>query len=44
MDNVIEIYWDDLTPQKQREILDKCGDNCNYDVFAIATIPIEPED
>lgn len=37
----IEIYWDDLTESKQREILDALGDNGNYDVFPIATI--EPE-
>ena len=37
----IEIYWDDLTPEKQKEILNLLGDNGNYDVFPIATIDIE---
>lgn len=36
---MIEIYWQDLTKEKQQEILDKCGDNGNYDVFPIAQIP-----
>ena len=30
---MIEIYWDDLTEEKQQEIMDKCGSNCNFDVF-----------
>ena len=38
---IIEIYWDDLTESKQREILDALGDNGNYDVFPIATIEAE---
>lgn len=37
----IEIYWDDLTHEKQQEILDVVGDNCNWNVFPIATIDIE---
>lgn len=37
----IEIYWDDLTSEKQKEILAAFGENCNYDVFPIAVIPIE---
>ena len=40
----IEIFWDDLTPEKQQEILDMFGENCNYDVFPIATISFENED
>lgn len=40
MENNIEIYFDDLTPKKQAEILAKLGENGNYDVFPIATIPI----
>lgn len=41
----IEIYWDDLTAEKQQEILDAFGENCNYDVFPIATLDneLEPE-
>lgn len=37
----IEIYWGDLTFEKQAEILAAFGENCNYDVFPIAVIPIE---
>lgn len=38
----IEIYWDDLTKEKQNEILEVLnGDNGNYDVFPIATIEFE---
>ena len=29
----IEIYWQDLTPEKQAEILRVLGENGNYDVF-----------
>lgn len=39
----IEIYWDDLTPGKQAEILEMLGDNGNYDVIPIATLSIEDE-
>ena len=41
---IIEIYWDDLTESKQREILAALGDNGNYDVFPIATIEVEQEE
>ena len=34
----IEIYWDDLTEEKQKEILEILGDNGNFDTFPIATI------
>lgn len=37
----IEIYWDDLKSDKQREILSCLGENGNYDVIPIATIPHE---
>lgn len=40
---MIEIYWGDLTPEKQQEILDILGDNGNYDVTPIATIYVEEE-
>ncbi len=39
----IEIYWNDLTPEKQAELLDLFGDNNNWDVFPICTIEIEEE-
>ena len=34
----IEIYWDDLTEVKQKEILEALGDNGNFDTFPIATV------
>ena len=40
----IEIYWQDLTPAKQREILQAFGENGNYDVFPIATLDVPEED
>lgn len=40
----IEIYWDDLTPAKQAEILNALGDNGNFDVVPIAQIPIGEEE
>ena len=42
---MISIYWSDLTPTKQAEILAAFGENCNYDTFPIVNIPIlEQED
>ena len=40
----IEIYWQDLTPAKQSEILQALGENGNYDVFPIATLDVPEED
>ena len=40
----IEIYWQDLTPAKQSEILQAFGENGNYDVFPIATLDVSEED
>ena len=41
----IEIYWDDLTPEKQQEIFEALGgENGNYDVFPIATLEFEDEE
>lgn len=37
----IEFYWDDLTPKKQKEILEITGDNCNWDVIPIAVLHLE---
>lgn len=37
----INIYWDDLTPKAQQEILNAFGDNCNFDILPIATISVE---
>ena len=37
----IEIYWNDLTREKQQELLNALGDNGNHDVFPIATIEVE---
>ena len=42
--NSISIYWGDLTPEKQAEIIEALGDNCNYDVFPIIEIPIIQEE
>lgn len=40
---MIEIFFNDLTKEKQQEILEALGDNGNYDVFPIATIPTYEE-
>ena len=42
--NCIELFWDDLTAQKQNEILEALGENGNYDVIPIATIYIPEEE
>lgn len=38
-----EILWEDLTEKKQQEIRELLGDECNFDVFPIATIDFEEE-
>ena len=43
----IEFYWNDLTEQKQKEVLEtlKIGPNDhNWDLFPIATLNIEVKD
>ena len=40
----IEIYWSDLTEEKQQELLNLLGDNQNWDVFPIVEIGIGEED
>jgi hypothetical protein len=40
----IEIYFSDLSEDKQKEIIEILGNNGNYDVFPIADIPIGLED
>ena len=40
----IEIYLQDLTAEKQAEILETLGDNGNYDVFPIATLEFVDEE
>ena len=40
----VEIYWNDLTPEKQQELFEALGgEDGNYDVFPIVEIPIEAE-
>lgn len=39
---MIEIYWQDLMPEKQAELLEAFGEKGNWDVFPLATIP-EPD-
>ena len=41
---MVEIFFRDLTPEKQQEIIEALGDNGNYDVFPIACIPTESEE
>ena len=41
----IEIYWNDLTPEKQQEIFEALGgEDGNYDVFPIITLEFEDEE
>ena len=38
----VEIYWNDLTPEKQQELFEALGgENGNYDVFPIVTLEFE---
>jgi hypothetical protein len=39
----IEIYWKDITKEKQQEILEKFGENCNYDIIPIVVICLAEE-
>ena len=41
---MVEIFFRDLTPEKQQEIIEALGDNGNYAVFPIAFIPTESEE
>ena len=41
---MVQIFWKDLTAEKQQEIIAEFGDNCNFDVFPIAEIQVEEED
>lgn len=40
---IIEFYWNDLTAEKQQEIMSLLGDNGNWDVFPFATLEIETD-
>ena len=38
----VEIYWNDLTPEKQQEIFEALGgEDGNFDVFPIVTLEFE---
>ena len=42
---VIEIFWDDLTPAKQKDIQETLGidDNNNWDVCPLALLEIDED-
>lgn len=40
----IEIYWDDLTREKQAEILEVLGENGNFDIIPIALIEFDEDE
>ena len=41
----IEIYWNDLTPEKWQEILEALdGEDGNYDVFPIVTLEFDDKE
>lgn len=42
--SLVEIYWKDLTVEKQKEIMNVFGDNCNYDIFPIIQITANGND
>ena len=41
---MIEIYFDDLTKEKQTEILEALGDIGDFDKYPIATFEVVPDD
>lgn len=41
----VEIYWNDLTPEKQQEIFEALGgEDGNYNVFPIVTLEFEDKE
>lgn len=44
MGEYIEILFDDLTKEKQQEIIDTFGSNNNWDIIPITMIPIGDEE
>ena len=40
----IDIYFQDLTPAKQAEIIAALGNNGNYDVYPICSIPVDDDE
>ena len=38
---IANIYQNDLTKEKQKEIVDIIGDDGNYDIYPIAIVEIE---
>ena len=41
----VEIYWNDLTPEKQQELFETLGsEDGNYDVFPIVTLEFEDKE
>lgn len=39
----VDIYWDDLLPKTQEKILHCLGDNGNFDILPLASIPVNPD-
>lgn len=41
----VEIYWNDLTPEKQQELFEALGgEDGNYDVFPIVTLEFDDKE
>ena len=41
----VEIYWNDLIPEKQQELFEALGgEDGNYDVFPIVTLEFEDKE
>ena len=41
---MVQIFWKDLTAEKQQEIIEAFGDNCNFDMIPIAELCLEEEE
>lgn len=41
---MVQIFWKDLTAEKQKEIIETFGDNCNFDMIPIAELCLEEEE
>ena len=35
---IVKIFWQDISEEKQTEIIKAFGDNCNFDVFPITVL------
>lgn len=40
---MIQVFWKDLTAEKQEEIINEFGDNCNFDTIPLVELWLDEE-